>query len=257
MLPSFIQSHTLITTSDMLMLALLGALFIGMAKAGLAGCGLVSVLLFAETFGAKASTGIVLPLLISADLMGFWLLHGGGKWRQIIPLVPPAIVGVVIGWWLLDKLDNHLARHVIGWLILGLLALKLLLDWKREQLQSLHRHAVFTWFLGIAAGVATMLANAAGPVMAVYLLAQRFQKSEYLGVFTRFFLFINLVKVPFSAQIGLINGPSLLTNLLLIPAVICGVFIGWRLVKVMSQKVFEWVMFWFALVAAIKLIVSS
>jgi uncharacterized membrane protein YfcA len=254
MLPTFIESHTLISSSNMLVLALVGALFIGMAKAGLSGCGLVSVLLFAEAFGAKASTGIVLPLLIAADLMGFYLLHGGGKWRQIIPLVPPAIMGVVLGWLLLDKLDNHLARHVIGWLILGLLMLKLLLDWKRDQLQSLHRHAVFTWFLGIAAGIATMLANAAGPVMAVYLLAQRFQKSEYLGVFTRFFLFINLFKVPFSAHIGLINGPSLLTNLLLIPAVVSGVWIGWQLVKVMSQKVFEWAMFCFALIAAVRLV---
>ena len=250
----FLQSHTLISNTDVLLLALIGALFIGMAKAGLSGCGLVSVLLFADAFGAKASTGVVLPLLIAADFMGFWLLRRGGKWRQIIPLVPPAIIGVIIGWWLLDKLDNHLARHVIGWLILGLLALKLVLDWKREELDELQRHHVFVWFLGIAAGVATMLANAAGPVMSVYLLAQRHEKSDFLGVFTRFFLFINLFKVPFSAQIGLINGPSLMTNALLIPAVVLGVWIGWQVVKIMSQKVFEWVVFVFALVAAMRLV---
>lgn len=254
MLHSVLQ-HTLFANhTDVIWLAIIGALFIGMAKAGLSGCGLVSVLLFAEAFGAKSSTGVVLPLLIAADFMGYFLLRSGGRWRQIIPLVPPAIVGVIIGWWLLDKLDNHLAKLTIGWLILSLLALKLLLDWKRHQLQALHRHHGFTWALGIAAGVTTMLANAAGPVMTVYLLAKRFDKSEYLGVFTRFFLFINLFKVPFSAQIGLINGPSLLTNLLLIPVVALGAFLGWRLVKVMSQRVFEWVVFVFALVAAMKLV---
>jgi uncharacterized membrane protein YfcA len=253
---SILQDHTLISNASILLLAALGALCIGMAKAGLSGCGLVSVLLFAEAFGAKESTGIVLPLLISADFMGYFLLRGSGKWRQIIPLVPPALIGVVIGWWLLDKLDNHLARLVIGWLILALLALKLLLDWKRDQLKALHRHHVFTWFLGIAAGIATMLANAAGPVMAVYLLAQRFEKSEYLGVFTRFFLFINLVKVPFSANIGLINPPSLLTNLVLLPVVMLGAVLGWRLVKVMSQRVFEWVIFLFALLAAARLVLG-
>jgi uncharacterized membrane protein YfcA len=250
----FLSSHTLITTPEMLLLALVGALFIGMAKAGLSGCGLVSVLLFAEAFGAKASTGVVLPLLIAADFMGFWLLRGGGKWRQIIPLVPPAIIGVIIGWWLLDKLDNHVAKHVIGWLIIALLALKLVLDWKRDHLDALQRHPVFVGFLGVAAGVATMLANAAGPVMSVYLLAKRLEKKDFLGVFTRFFLFINLFKVPFSAQIGLINGASLLTNLALIPAVVAGIWIGWRVVKVMSQKVFEWVVFVFALLAALKLV---
>jgi len=252
--PAVLTEHTLLTTPEALIFALIGALFIGMAKAGLAGCGLVSVLLFAETFGAKASTGVVLPLLIVADLMGFWLLRRGGSWRQVWPLAPPAILGVVAGWWLLDRLDNALARQVIGWLILSLLVLKLLLDWKRQQLENLHRHPIFTWGIGVAAGVTTMLANAAGPVMTVYLLAHRHGKADYLGVFTRFFLFINLVKVPFSAQIGLINSPSLLTNLLLIPCVVAGIFLGWRIVKVMSQRVFEWVMFIFALLAAVRLV---
>jgi uncharacterized membrane protein YfcA len=196
----------------------------------------------------------VLPLLIAADFMGYYLLRGGGKWRQIIPLVPPAIAGIVVGWWLLDRLDNHLARITIGWIILALVILKLVIDWKREQLKEMHKHPVFTGTMGILAGTVTMLANAAGPVMTVYLLAKRFEKSEYLGVFTRFFLFINLVKVPFSANIGLINGPSLATNLVLLPAVVLGAMIGWRVVKVMSQRVFEWVVFAFAIVAALKLI---
>lgn len=250
----FILQHSLLPDARAVWLALLGALFIGMGKAGLAGCALVSVVLFAETLGAKESTGVVLPLLIAADLMGYWLLRHGGSWSQVWPLAPPAIIGVVIGWWWLDRLDQDLARLVIGWLILVLIVMKLLQDWKRQQLAHMHRHVAFTWGLGIAAGVATMLANAAGPVMAVYLLAHRKGKADYLGVFTRFFLFINLIKVPFSAQIGLINGSSLLTNLWLLPAVICGIFVGWRVVRLMSQRVFEWVMFVFALLAALRLV---
>lgn len=248
-------AHSLFQNLQAVLLAMVGAVLIGMAKAGLAGCGLAAVVLFAEAFGAKASTGVVLPLLIAADFMGFALLRrGGGAWRQIWPLVPPACVGVVIGWWLLDRLDNAVAKHVIGWLIVSLLALKLVLDWQRDRVSHLHRHPVFVWGLGVAAGVATMLANAAGPVMTVYLLAHRLGKGDFLGVFTRFFLFMNLFKVPFSAQIGLINGPSLLTNLMLLPAVVLGVWIGWKIVKVMSQRVFEWVVFVFALVSALKLV---
>ncbi len=252
-----VLQHTLFADhTDVLWLAIIGALFIGMAKAGLSGCGLVSVLLFAEAFGAKASTGVVLPLLIVADFIGYFLLRGAGRWRQIIPLVPPAMVGVIIGWWLLDRLDNHLAKLTIGWLILSLLALKLLLDFNRKRLATLHEHHAFTWFLGVAAGVATMIANAAGPVMTVYLLAQRFDKNEYLGVFARFFLFINIIKVPFSVQMDLINPTSLMTNLLLIPMVALGALLGWRLVKIMSQVVFEWVVFAFALLSAIKFVTS-
>lgn len=255
MISGFITHHTLIHDSPALVSALIGAALIGMAKAGLAGCGLAAVVLFADAFGAKESTGVVLPLLIAADFMGYALLRrGGGSWRQVWPLVPSACIGVVIGWWLLDRLDNTLAKHVIGWLILALLALKLLLDWQRHRLANLHKHPVFVWSLGATAGATTMLANAAGPVMTVYLLAHRFGKGDYLGIFTRFFLFMNLFKVPFSAQIGLINGPSLRTNSVLLPAVVLGIWIGWKTVRVMSQNVFEWAVFVFALVAALKLV---
>ena len=237
-------------------MAQVGALLIGMAKAGLAGFGMVSVALFAEAFGGKESTGLVLPLLIAADIMGYMVLRrGGGSWKQIIPLAPPACVGVVIGWVLLDRLPHQSAARVIGWMIIGLLALKLVLDWKREQLKSLHRHPVFTWFIGITAGLVTMLANAAGPVMAIYLLAHRFEKGSYLGIFSRFFLFMNLFKVPFSANIGLINADSLMTNLTLLPAVVIGVLIGWPSVKLLSQRTFEWLILVFAFAAALKLIV--
>lgn len=254
-MPNWLTAETLVPDSAALALAMLGAALIGMAKAGLAGCGLAAVALFADAFGAKASTGVVLPLLVAADFMGFALLRrGGGAWRQIWPLVPPACVGVVIGWWLLDRLDNTTAKHVIGWVILALLVLKVLLDWQRERLADVHKHPVFVWGLGVAAGATTMLANAAGPVMTVYLLAHRLGKADFLGIFTRFFLFMNLFKIPFSAQIGLINGPSLLTNLLLLPAVVAGVWVGWKIVKVMSQRVFEWMVFVFALVSAARLV---
>jgi uncharacterized membrane protein YfcA len=257
MLLDLLTRHTLIGDFHALTFALIGAALIGMAKAGLAGCGLAAVVLFADAFGGARSTGVVLPLLIVADFLGFALLRrGGGTWRQILPLVLPACIGVVIGWQLLRVIgkDDALTKHVIGWLILSLLALKLLLDWKKDKFAELHKHPVFVNSLGAAAGVTTMLANAAGPVMTVYLLAHRLGKGDYLGIFTRFFLFMNLFKVPFSAQIGLINGPSLLTNLLLLPAVVVGIAIGWKSVKVMSQKVFEWVVFVFALVAAVKLV---
>ncbi len=238
----------------MLWLAVLGALLIGMAKAGLNGCGLVAVVLFIKAFGAKESTGIVLPLLIAADLMAYMLLRGGGSWRQVWKLAVPAMIGVAAGAWLLDKLDYHIAGKVIGWIIIGLLAMKLALDRWHEELKAFHRHHSFTWGMGFLAGAVTMLANAAGPVMTVYLLAQKSEKKEFLGIFARYFLFMNLFKLPFSASIGLITTVSLWTNLLLVPVVALGVWSGWAIIKRMPQKVFEWVMFALALVAAVRLV---
>ncbi|MDZ4288630.1 MAG: sulfite exporter TauE/SafE family protein, partial [Prosthecobacter sp.] len=202
----WLQQNTLLTgQGEVFTLALLGALCIGLSKSGLSGTATLSVVLMAQAFGAKASVGLVLPLLIVADFMGYFINRHGGSWRRIIPMAPPAIAGVIIGYLLLGKIDNSAARTVIGWLIIALLAFKLLLDARRSDFLALTEHKGFAWTMGLGAGITTMLANAAGPVMTVYLLSRHLEKKDHLGVFSRFFLFINLFKVPFSANLGIIN----------------------------------------------------
>jgi uncharacterized membrane protein YfcA len=251
----WIQEHTLLPANGwLLLLALLGALCIGLSKSGLAGTATLNVVIMAKIFGAKPSVGIVLPMLIVADFMGFLINRKGGSWKQILPMVPAAVIGVVIGWLLLDQVDNSTARIVIGWLILSLLAFNVVLNRRREQLLELTRHRTFTWGMGFVSGVSTMLANAAGPVMTVYLLAQRLEKKEHLGVFCRFFLFINLFKLPFSGSLGLVTGPSLMTNVVLLPGVIAGILLGWQILKRIQQNAFENVLAWLTAFAAVWLI---
>ncbi len=250
-IPDWLQQNTLFTEDPrILTLAAIAALCIGLSKSGLSGTATLNVVLMAQAFGAKASVGLVLPLLIVADLMGYYLNRHGGSWRRIVPMVPPAIAGVVAGYFLLGKIDNADARPLIGWLIIGLLGFKLVLDASKSTLDVLTQHRVFAWAMGLCAGVTTMLANAAGPVMTVYLLSQRLEKKEHLGVFSRFFLFINLFKVPFSADLGIINPRSLTTNLVLLPAVVLGILLGWQILKRIPQKPFEWTLFILTLVAA-------
>lgn len=239
-----------------LVLAVIGALCIGLSKAGLAGTATLTVVLMAKAFGAKESVGLVLPLLIAADVMGFIINRKGGSWKPVWLMAVPAILGVLVGWPLLDVIDKSVARPVIGWLIIGLLAFKLLLDANKDTFVALTEHKAFAWGMGFMAGVVTMLANAAGPVMTVYLLSQRLEKKDWLGVFSRFFLFINLFKVPFSRNLGIINGPSLVTNFILLPVVVVGILLGWQILKRIPQKPFEWTLFGFTLVAAVWLVVG-
>lgn len=254
-LPDWLLQHTLFTAdSHVLLLASIAAVCIGLSKAGLSGTATLNVVLMAQAFGAKASVGLVLPLLIVADFMGYFINRHGGSWRKILPMVPPAIVGVIIGYFLLGKIDNSAARTVIGWLIIGLLAFNLLLNARRQDFIALTEHKAFSWSMGLCAGVVTMLANAAGPVMTVYLLSQRLEKKEHLGVFSRFFLFINLFKVPFSADLGIINPRSLTTNLVLLPCVVVGILLGWQILKRIPQKPFEWTLFVLTLIAALWLV---
>ena len=236
----WLHANTLLPANGwILLLALFGALCIGLSKSGLAGTATLNVVLMAQIFGAKPSVGLVLPLLIVADLLGFLINRKGGSWRQIVPMMPPAIAGVIVGWLLLDRIDNAVARVVIGWIILGLLAFNFVLRKRREQFLALTEHRGFAQGMGFLAGTVTMIANAAGPVMTVFLLSQRLEKREHLGVFCRFFLFINLFKLPFSNSVGLISGPSLLTNLVLLPGVFLGIFLGWQILKRIKQDAFE------------------
>lgn len=239
-----------------LLLALIAALCIGLSKAGLAGTATLNVVLMAKAFGAKESVGVVLPLLIVADVMGFLINRKGGSWRPVWLMAVPSMLGVVAGAWLFEVIDKNAARTVIGWLIVALLAFKLMLDVWKDTFLAMTEHKAFAWGMGFMAGVVTMLANAAGPVMTVYLLAQRLEKKDWLGVFSRFFLFINLFKVPFSRNLGIINGPSLVTNLVLLPAVIAGILIGWQVLKRIPQKPFEWLLFGLTLVAAVWLVIG-
>jgi len=251
----WLQNHTLFTEDPrVLILASLAALCIGLSKSGLSGTATLNVVLMAQAFGAKASVGLVLPLLIVADFMGYFLNRHGGSWRRVLPMAPPAIAGVIAGYFLLGEIDNATARTVIGWLIIGLLGFKLVLDASKGALAVLTGHRVFAWIMGLCAGVTTMLANAAGPVMTVYLLSQRLEKKDHLGTFSRFFLFINLFKVPFSANLGIINPHSLMTNLVLLPAVVMGILLGWQILKRIPQKPFEWTLFVMTLIAAAWLI---
>jgi len=236
----WLHANTLLPANGwILLLALFGALCIGLSKSGLAGTATLNVVLMAQIFGAKPSVGLVLPLLIVADLLGFLINRKGGSWRQIVPMMPPAIAGVIVGWLLLDRIDNAVARVVIGWIILGLLAFNFVLRKRREQFLALTEHRGFAQGMGFLAGTVTMIANAAGPVMTVFLLSQRLEKREHLGVFCRFFLFINLFKLPFSNSVGIISGPSLLTNLVLLPGVFLGIYLGWQILKRIPQNAFE------------------
>lgn len=253
----WLASHTLLPAEGwILLLALGGAMCIGLSKAGLAGTATLNVVLMAKIFGAKASVGLVLPLLIVADVLGYLINRKGGSWRQIVPMMPPAIAGVVLGWWLLDRIDNGAARITIGWIILGLLAFNLVLRRRREELLALTRHRTFSWGMGFLSGTVTMLANAAGPVMTVFLLSQRLEKREHLGVFCRFFLFINLFKLPFSKSAGIITQTSLATNLVLLPGVLLGIVLGWQILKRIKQDAFEGTLAWLTAFAAVWLIVG-
>jgi uncharacterized membrane protein YfcA len=235
-------------------LAAVAALGVGIGKAGLSGVGMFHVLVFAFLFGARASTGVVLPLLLVGDVVAVRTFHRHARWDYVRRMLPPACVGIVSAAWSMRALDETMYRPVIGWITLLLSILQWVRMYRPTWLGDVPHARWFAWTMGILAGAATMLANAAGPVFAIYLIAVGLPKMEFVGTSAWFFFIVNLCKVPFSLALGLINGQTLMVNLILAPAVLIGVLAGRWLLERIPQRLFEQILLAFAVIAAVRLI---
>jgi uncharacterized membrane protein YfcA len=235
-------------------LAIVAALGIGIGKAGLAGMSLVHVLIFAFLFGAKESTGVVLPMLLVGDVAAVRAFHKHARWDYVRRMLPPACFGVMIAAWFMRGLSASVYKPIIGWIILTLTVLQVARMQRPDWFGNVPHSRWFAWTMGLAAGAATMLANAAGPVFAIYCLAVALPKMELVGTSAWFFLLVNAFKVPFSIGLGLIHGQTLLLNAVLIPAVMAGLVAGRWLTGHIPQRVFDLSLLAFAAVAALRLI---
>jgi len=238
-------------------LALFGAFCLGISKTGFPGLAIVNVLVIAELFGAKNSVGIVLPLLVLCDLVVYPLFRKWASWREVVHLLFPTAVGLALGWFVLGRIDDETARRTIGVVILVMLLLQLFREKRGELLKNLPDSSSFLWGSGAFIGISTMLANAAGPVYSIYALVRRYPKEIFLGIGARFFLLVNLVKIPMLGQLDLINRSSLLIDLLLVPGILAGILVGRKVIGCIPQKTFEWLLYFFAVVAGLWMLFGT
>ncbi len=250
------KNRSVIESTTGWILVCLAALCVGLGKAGFSGLGLIAVFIMAELFG-KASVGILLPMLIVADLSVYPMFRKYASWTPVWRLLPPALIGMALGFFLLDQMPEEWAKPVIGSLILVMVALQLLRNISPIFFARLADSGGFGMVAGGFAGVATTIANAAGPVFQLYFLARRLPKMELIGIGARFFLLINLIKLPFMGGLSYTTTESLILNLKLVPMILLGVFCGRHLLKLISQRVFEWMIVGFAIFAGVRLLFAS
>jgi hypothetical protein len=236
------------------LLVAVAAFCIGFTKAGFGGFGLIAVLLMAQAFPAKESTGAVLPMLIMADFMAIFAYRRHVSWGELWRLLPSTFLGLIAGWLLMSRIPDDLFSHFLGWLILVMMALVLWQRFDRRILSGTMHHPVLATGSGFLAGVTTMMANAGGPAMTFYLLAKRFDKMAFVGTCAWFFCVTNLVKVPLSWNLGLITISSLAINLMMLPAIVVGMVAGRLLLGKFSQAAFEWVAIIMAIASAARMI---
>ena len=236
------------------LLLAIAAFGIGITKSGFSGVSMVHVILFAHVFGARESTGIVLPMLIAGDIFAMTVYGKHANWKYVRRMFGPAMIGVVAGWLLMFRLDEKYYRPLIGTIILGLTVLQIIRIWKEEWLADVPHARWFAWSMGILVGLTTMLANAAGPVFGLYLLAIGLPKMEFVGTAAWFFLLLNISKIPFSWSLGLIRLDTLALNAALMPLIGLGLWIGTMVVRRIPQKLFDSLILIFTGVAALRML---
>ncbi len=227
------------------------AFLIGISKTGIPGVGILAIPLAAIVLPAKSSTGVILPMLIMGDIFAVIYYKRKVVWKYLFRLLPYAAFGVLIGYFLLGKINDEQLKPFIGIVILVILGLNFW--WNKKEIKIPEKF-YFASLMGILAGITTMMANAAGPILIVYLLAMKLPKTEFVGTGAWYFFILNWFKVPFSVNLGLINFSSLKLNFLLFPVVAIGGILGILVLKKMPQKVFNQVVQILAGIAALKLI---
>ena len=216
-------------------LAISFAVFLlGLSKSGIKGIGIIIVVILAFVFGEKASTGVLLPMLICADILAVIYYNRHAQWHYVKKLIPWMIIGVLVGVWIGNDISEILFKRLMAIIIIG--SVLIMFYTESRKTNNVPTNKLFSSGTGFLAGFTTMIGNLAGPISNIYFLAMRFPKNEFIGTAAWLFFIINVFKLPFHFFVWkTITTKTLVLNSVLIPAVIIGFFVGVRIVKRISS----------------------
>jgi len=219
-------------------LAFAATLLLGIGKSGIKGLGAIIVTMMALVFEAKASTGILMPMMITADIFAVIYYHRHTQWYYLKKLLPMMVVGVLLGVWWGHDISEALFKQIMAAFILLTVLIMIWMD--RTKTFRIPKHGFFSGFMGLLSGVTSMIGNLAGSFTSIYLLAMRLPKNEFIGTAAWLFFIINVFKLPFHVFIWkTIDTETLKINLLLSPAILVGFFIGIKLVKIINNDLYR------------------
>jgi len=231
------------------------AMMIGLSKTGIPGVAILVVPLMAIAIPARQSVGVLLGILILADIFAVAYHRHNARWGHVLRLLLPAIAGIVAGYFVLRLIkDDNQLKPIIGGIVLVMLGAHYWRTRTRVKDAAIPAKWWFAAALGFMAGVTTMMANAAGPVMVIYLLAMRLEKIEFVGTQAWFFFVVNWLKVPFSSNLKMMTAASVKLDLMMLPFIAFGAVIGIFFLKRIPQKAFTAVVQVLAAAAAVKLL---
>ena len=220
------------------LIAFLGTFLLGMGKSGLKGLGAIIVTLMAIVFGGKQSTGVLIPMMIAADVFAVIYYHRHTQWFFLKKLLPMMVLGVLVGVWWGGSISELLFKRIMAIIILFSVLAMIWMD--RTQSIKIPKGIFFSSSMGLLSGVTSMIGNLAGAFTSVYLLAMRLPKNEFIGTAAWLFFIINVFKLPFHIfSWETVTFQTLKVNLFLSPAIALGFLAGVRIVKLINNDLYR------------------
>ncbi len=230
------------------------SVIMGASKSGLPGLSILAVPLMANVFETKQSTGLLLGILILGDIFAIIYHRENAKWPYIIRVLPATFCGIVAGFFLMKVITDEQLKPIIGVIVLIMLGLNYRRMKGNNEDKNIPTPKWLSLWLGFLAGLTTMMANAAGPVMIIYLIAMKLPKMEFVGTAAWFFFIANWIKVPFSINLGIMSWESLKVDFMMLPFIFIGAIGGYFVLKRIPQKAFTTIAQLLAAIAAVKLL---
>ena len=226
-------------------------LLYGVANGGFGGAvAILAVPIMALLMAPAQAAAILLPILVVMDFVVVYSYRGHFDARALRLLLPGALVGVLAGYLLADRMNDDLMRLLVGAVAL-LFGAQALLGWL-SRVGREHRPVAAGAF-GALAGFTSFSIHAGGPPLTMYLLPKQLPPLVYAGTAGLFFWVVNLAKLPPYYALGQFTSDNLLYSAALVPVAPVGVLLGKRLVRLSHPKVYYRIVAVFLIIVGAKL----
>jgi uncharacterized membrane protein YfcA len=236
------------------LVAFIATILLGIGKSGVKGIGVIIVLLMAFVFGGKQSTGVLLPLMVFADIFAVIYYHRHTQWHYLRKLLPSMVIGILVGVWFGNNISEVLFKQVMAIFILATVTIMVYFEKKKST--SIPSHWLFSGGMGLLSGFTSMIGNLAGSFTNIYFLAMRLPKNEFIGTAAWLFFIVNVFKLPFHIIFWkTITVDSVKTDLMLAPGVIIGFILGVSILKRVNNSLYRKFIFAVTIIGAILILI--
>jgi uncharacterized protein len=245
-----------------LLLAGVGVLLVGFSKAGFGGgLGVLTtplcILAFAKVGKPPIfAIGLILPLLVVADAASLWPYWKKWELANLRCLIPGVLVGVLFGVQLIDRFSPRQLNVTIGAISMAFVLFQL----AKEKIFAAEGRFAPNHALGVPcgllAGLASTFANAAGPVISMFLIPQNLPKEIYVGTNALLFCVINWIKLLLFIPQGIVTAETLLHGALYLPLIPIGVGLGVWLNRRVPERLFLRLVYAFTFLTGLQLALS-